>query len=327
MVHFAIRRPVSVIIGAVAALVFGVVAFRQLATDLLPDVTYPSLTIRTELPGAAPLEVENLVTRPIEDAVGVVGGLLRESSSSRAEISEVTLEFAWGTQMDFAALDVRERLDVVRLPTDAEPPILLRYDPSLDPILRFGLSGDPDLARLRRVAEERVQRTLERLEGVAAVVVQGGLEEEVQVEVDERRLAALGLSVERVVTRLSQENVNVTGGLLRDGESRFLVRTVAEILRPEELEDIVVERLADGALVRLRDVAAVRRGHKEREVVSRLDGGEAVEIAVYKAGGTNTVAVARSVRERVGELRERLEKIDPNLRLVQMTDQARYIET
>ncbi len=141
LIEFSTRRPVSVFIFAVAAVVFGIVAFGNLATDLLPDITYPSITVRTEYEGAAPMEVESLVTRPVENAVGVVNNVVRVVSSSRADTSEVTLEFRWGTNMDLTALDVRERLDVLRLPADTERPILLRYDPSLDPIMRLGLYG------------------------------------------------------------------------------------------------------------------------------------------------------------------------------------------
>ncbi len=331
LVDLSIRRPVTIFIFAVAAVVFGWVAFGNLATDLLPDITYPSMTVRTDLPGAAPVEVETLITRPVEDAVGVVGNLVRVSSSSRAEVSEVVLEFAWGTSMDFAALDVRERLDVIRLPQDAEPPVLLRYDPSLDPILRLAVSGDPDLTRLRRFTEERIQRPLERLEGVAAVVVQGGLEEEIQVELDERRLANLGLTAEAVRSRLAQENVNITGGRLVDGQSRYMVRTVNEILRPEQIEELVISRLPStdsggAALIRVSDVATVRKGFREREIMTRIDGEEAVEVAIYKAGGTNTVTVSKRARARIEELRKTLNAIDPNLRISQITDQARYIE-
>ena len=250
LVELSIRRPVTVFIGAVAAVIFGVVAFRGLATDLLPDISYPSITVRTGYEGAAPLEVENLVTRPVENAVGVVSNVARVTSSSRADISEVTLEFEWGTRMDLAALDVRERLDMLALPVDAERPILLRYDPALDPILRLGLSGADDLVRLRLIGEEQAKRTLERIEGVAAVVVSGGLEEEVQVEIDERRLANLGLTVDRIRDRLARENVNLTAGRLREGRTEYLVRTVNEVLRPEELMPIVVAA-DEGALIRL----------------------------------------------------------------------------
>ena len=323
-VALAIRRPVTVFISAVAAVVFGWVAFGQLATDLLPDITYPSLTLRTELAGAAPAEVESLLTRPIENAVGVVENLVRATSSSRAGVSEVTLKFAWGTSMDFAALDVRERLDRVQLPLDAEPPILLRYDPSLDPILRVALVGEGDLVRLRRVAEEKVKRPLERLEGVAAAVVQGGLEEELQVEVDERALANFGFDLDRLIARVAEENIDLTGGRLQDGQTEYLVRTVNELLRPENLEELVLST-EGGALVRLGDVATAQRGHREREIVTRYDGRESVEIAIYKAGGGNTVRVSETVRERLETLRGELERIDPELGLVLISDQARYI--
>jgi len=324
LIDISLRRPVTVFIGAVAAVVFGSVAFRQLATDLLPEISYPSLTVRTTYEGTAPIELEGLITRPVENAVGVVNGVVRVVSSSRADTSEVTLEFAWDTDMDLAALDVRERLDVLRLPPDAERPILLRYDPSLDPILRLGLTGEEDLVRLRLIAEEQVRRALERVEGVAAAVVSGGLEEEIQVAVDERQLASLGLSEELVRARLAQENVNLTGGRLRQGQTEFVVRTVNELLRAEDLEEVVIDA-SRGAIVRLGDVARVFKGHKERDLITRIDGREAVEVAVYKEGGTNTVAVSNAVRASLDALGERLRDLDPQLRLVIVTDQARYI--
>jgi len=324
LIDFSVRRPVSVFIFAVAAVVFGVVAFNDLATDLLPDITYPSLTVRTSYEGAAPLEIESLITRPVENSVGVVNNVVRVSSSSRADVGEVTLEFGWGTNMDLAALDVRERLDMLALPADAERPILLRYDPSLDPILRLGVYGEEDLVRLRLIAEEQVQRALERIEGVAAVVVSGGLEEEVQVELDERRLANLGLTADRVVERLAQENINLTGGRLREGQTEFLVRTVNEFLRPQDLLPIVIDG-SRGAIVRLEDVARVYKGHKEREIITRINGQESVEVAVYKEGGTNTVTVSDAVKASLGDLGARLKQIDPQLDLSVITDQANYI--
>ncbi|MDX1500888.1 MAG: efflux RND transporter permease subunit [Thermoanaerobaculia bacterium] len=324
IIQFSTRRPVTVFIFAVAAVVFGGVAFRELATDLLPDITYPSLTVETVYEGAAPIEVESLITRPVENAVGVVNNVARVTSSSRPDVSAVTLEFAWGTNMDLATLDVRERLDVLQLPADAERPLLLRYDPALDPIMRLGLSGERDLVRLRRIAEEQAERALERIDGVAAVVVSGGLAEEIQVELDESQLANLGLTAERVLTRLAEENINLTGGHLREGQTEYLVRTVNEFLQPEDLEPIVVDS-SRGAVVRLSDVARVFKSHKEREIVTRIDGRESVEVAVYKEGGTNTVTVSDAVKASLGDLGERLRQLDPNLSLTVITDQADYI--
>jgi HAE1 family hydrophobic/amphiphilic exporter-1 len=206
--------------------------------------------------------------------------------------------------MDMAALDVRERLDLIVLPDDAQRPVLLRYDPSLDPIMRLGLTGDEDLIRLRLIGEQEVKRLLERVEGVAAVLVSGGLEEEIHVELDERRIANLGLSVSQVVARLAAENVNLTGGRLQDGQTEFLVRTINEFERPADMRHIVIDSTRRD--IRLEDVARISRGHKEREVISRIDGREAVEIAIYKEGGTNTVTVAQAVQDRVATLQERL---------------------
>ncbi len=323
IVEFAIRRPVTVIVMFIAIVVFGSVGFSRLAVDLLPDITYPSLSVRTEYEGAAPSEIENLITRPIENAVGVVNNVVRVVSSSRSDLSEVTLEFGWDTDMDLAALDVRERLDVVRLPLDAPRPTLLRFDPSLDPILRFGLTGGEELVRLRLIAEQEIQRNLERVEGVAAVLVSGGLEEEIHVEIDERKVANLGLSVPAVVNRLAQENVNLTAGRLLDGGAEYLVRTINEFERPEDMRRIVVD--AERTVIRLDDVATIRRGAKEREVITRIDGRESIEVAVYKEGGTNTVTVADGALARVEELGDRLEQVGDDLELTLVTDQARYI--
>ena len=241
IVDFSTRRPVTILVVFIAAVVFGFVAFRDLAVDLLPEITYPSLTVRTEFEGTAPSEVESLITKPVENAVGVVNNVVRTISSSRSDTSEVTLEFGWDTNMDMAALDVRERLDLVLLPDDAERPVLLRYDPSLDPIMRLGLYGDEDLIRLRLIGEQEIKRLLERVEGVAAVLVSGGLEEEIHIEIDERRVSNLGLSAAQVVARLAAENVNLTGGRLQDGQTEYLVRTINEFERPADMRHIVID--------------------------------------------------------------------------------------
>ncbi|MCZ6506626.1 MAG: efflux RND transporter permease subunit, partial [Acidobacteria bacterium] len=274
--------------------------------------------------GASTAEIESLISRPVENAVGVVNNVVRVVSSSRADVSEVTLEFGWSTNMDLASLDVRERLDVVNLPDEADRPILLRYDPALDPIMRLGISGQEDLIRMRLIADEEVKRALERIEGVAGVVVSGGLEEEIQVELDERKMANLGLAADEVVQRLAQENVNLTAGRLIEGQTEYLVRTINEIVRAEDLEEIVITS-SQGAIVRLRDVARVSKGHKERDIITRIDGRESVEVALYKEGGTNTVTVSDAVRARIDRLGDELRQIDPSLEVTLITDQARYI--
>jgi HAE1 family hydrophobic/amphiphilic exporter-1 len=184
----SIARPVTVTMVVLAVVVFGLVALSRLRVELLPNISYPSLTIQTEYPDAAPAEVEQFVTRPIEEAVGVLPGQEKVRSVSRPGQSEVTLEYVWRTKMDLAALDVREKLDLIELPKEVNKPTILRFDPSLDPIMRLRISGGTNLLRLRRVAEKLVKKEIEGLKGVAAAKVSGGLEEEIHVDIDKGKL-------------------------------------------------------------------------------------------------------------------------------------------
>src|SRR6516164_6487066 len=290
IVDGSLQRPVTVFMVTIAVVLFGLVAASRLAVDLLPDISYPSLTIRTDLPDAAPADVEQFVTRPIEEGVGVVPGLQRMHSVSRPGQSEVTLEFGSGQRMDLASLAVREKLDLVTLPREAQRPAILRFDPSLDPILRLRFSGGGNLQRLRRIADRTIKSELEGVPGVAAVKVAGGEEEEIQVDVDADRLSSVGLTLADITRRLGEENINLAGGSLTEGQSEYLIRATNQFLTPEEIGGVILVTRPDG-VVRLSDLARVGRGSRDREVVARVDGDEAVEIAVYKEGDANTVSV------------------------------------
>ena len=326
IVEFSIRRPVTVTMLFVATAVFGGVSYGRLALNLLPDISYPTLTIRTHYEGAAPAEVENLITETVENAVSVVTNVVRVSSVSKPEVSDVILEFSWRTNMDFAALDVREKLDVLRLPLDADKPLLLRYDPSTDPIVRVSVAGSSDLAAIRYLCEEFVKSDLESIDGVAAVRVSGGFEEEIQVELNEQRIASLGVSIREVTSRLAQENINLTGGTLQEGESKYLVRTLNEFQGVDEINEVIVAQ-RNGVPVRLKDIGSVYLGFKERKVITRINGEESVEIAVFKAADANTVTTATLVRSRLDALEEEYSgKRDP-LDFEVVFDQSRFIES
>ncbi|MCA9732210.1 MAG: efflux RND transporter permease subunit [Deferribacteres bacterium] len=326
IVNFSITRPVTITMFTVAAVIFGYVAFDRLPINLLPDISYPSLTVRTEYTGTAPGEMEYLISKPVEEAVGVVSGVVRTSSISRPGISDVTLEFEWGTNMDFASLDVREKMDLLNLPQDAEKPILLRFDPSLDPIMRIALAGQESLISLRLLAEERIKQDLESLDGVASVLVSGGLEEEIQVNLNEGKLASLGISINSVITRLAQENVNLTGGTLKDGEAEFLVRTLNEFTTVEEMNDIVVI-MKNGVPVLLKDIADIRKSHKERKVITHLNGAESVEIAIYKEADKNTVLVADGVKQRLFNIVDEFKAYDVPIDVTIINDQSQFIQS
>jgi hydrophobic/amphiphilic exporter-1 (mainly G- bacteria), HAE1 family len=297
LVAFAVRRRVTIVMITLAVCAFGMVGYSRLSLNLLPDVSYPSLTVQTEFPDTAPAEVENLVTRPVEEAVGVLRGLQSIHSVSRAGQSEVTLEFDWGTNMDALSMDVREKLDRLDLPDEAENPVVLRFDPSLDPVMRLAVRAPAaTITDIRSLADRRFKPSLETVMGVASAEVKGGLEEEIQIDIDQGKLARLGIPIDRVRAVLASSNINVPGGALRDAETQYLVRTINEYDTVEEIAEVVVANV-EGRPVVLRDVADVRRGHKEREEIARANGQECVEIALYKEGDANIVTVAKAIRE------------------------------
>lgn len=323
IVDFSIKRPVTVTMIFVAVVVFGFVALSRLDLRLLPEISYPSLTIQTEYADAAPAEVENFVTRPLEEAVGVISGLRTVRSVSKPGMSEITLEFTWKTHMQYAALDVRDKIDLVQLPREAKAPVILRYDPSLDPVMRIGVSGTDNLVRLRNLADYTIKKDLESLEGVASAKVLGGLEEEIEIEIDERRLASYGIPISLVATRLAQDNVNQSGGRLRDKGAEFLLRTENEFRNVDDIANTIV-REENGRRVVLSDLGSVTRGHVERDVITRLNGEEVVEIAIYKEGDANTVAVADAAKKRLAAMKKQL---PPDIKIETLFDQSRFIKS
>lgn len=281
-----------------AVSVFGWVSYNRLALTLMPDMSYPSLTVRTEYTGSAPEEVETTISQRLEQELGIVTGLTSISSISKAGQSDVILEFGWETDMNVVASDIREKVDRVRLPEDAERPILLRYDPTLDPILRFGLAGPQSLYELRYISEYDIKRRVESLEGVAAVKVKGGLEELYLVAIDESRLSTLALDINQINQRLAQGNVNMPGGNLREGQTEYLIRTMNEFQSLTEIEDLIIARQG-GVDIRLRDIGTVSRYHKDREVITAVNGRESIELEVYKEADANIVEVARRVTDSI----------------------------
>lgn len=295
----ATRRPVTILMIVIAVCVFGFVSYQKLPLTLMPDISYPSLTIRTEYPGTAPQEVETQISQPLEQQLAIVSKLERINSISRAEQSDIVMEFSWGSNMSEIAQEIREKLDRVRLPDEATRPIILRYDPSLDPILRIGLTSPSlPLDELRILVEDILQRDLEGEEGIAAVKVKGGLEEEYQVNVDEHKLVSLNLNIQQVNTKLKQNNVNVPGGQLDEGETRYLIRTLNEFQSIEDISNIAIARKG-GVDIRLHDFATIVKSHQEREIITRVDGIESIEVEVYKEADANIVEVARMVRNRL----------------------------
>jgi len=307
--RFSTRRPVAVAMLFLAVVLLGLISFFRLPIDLLPDVSYPRLVVYTSYAEVAPSEVERLITRRVEAQVAAVPGVERVTSISREGVSLVTLRFSWGTNMDFAMLGVRERLDNIRntLPETASRPRILRVDPESEPIMVLSVAGS-DLWETKELAENVIRRRLEQLDGIAQAAVTGGLDREIHVVVDPERLEAYRLSMAQVANAIDRANHSAPGGTILEGRYRYPLRTLGEFRNVAEIEDVVVGRQpgADGSsrTIRIRDIGRVDDGFADREALARYNGAESVGVLVFKESGANTVHVARMVDEVLDLLRE-----------------------
>jgi HAE1 family hydrophobic/amphiphilic exporter-1 len=324
LARIAVDRPVTTYMFYIAVILLGAVSLRELSVDLLPDISYPRLSVITNYPGVAPEEVETLITSPLESAVSRIPGLRRVESVSKEGISLLTLEFDWGTNMDFTMLHTREQLDNAkdRFPEDAESPTIIPLDPQSRPIMTLGLTGDRSLLELKEFAEELVKPRLEQIEGVGSAEITGGVEREIQVEADPSKLALYGLRIEDVARRIDSFNRNLQGGTIRKGTFKYALRVVGEFESLDEIGEISLKVTSEGGVVRLRDVATVRNGIKERQGMTRLDGAESIGLLVRKESGANTVKVTKLARQVIDDIR----KENPGITLSVVNEQSKTIE-
>jgi HAE1 family hydrophobic/amphiphilic exporter-1 len=328
----------------VAVALVGMLAFSSLGVDFLPQVNIPRLIIRTSHSPISPREMETSVTQPIESTIRTVAGVKKVTSVSRETMSLVTAEFSWSTNMDYALIEVREKLDQVRahLPQDAGRSTIICVNPSLEPIMVLALSisresgivgsngtsrGDL-LCRERILMETReaafgiVKRRIEQIEGVAQAAVFGGVEREIEIQVDQMKLCALGLSPDDVTQAVAAANLNMPGGSIRKGMFRCALRTVGEFGSVGEIRDVVVGRTASGMPVTLGQVATVNDTFKERLGLTRFNGQEVIAMHVRKEGGSNTVRVS----QRIHQVLQEICREQPSLHLAVLSDHAEFIE-
>ena len=321
--RLSVRRPVTMSMISAVIILLGAIALARLPVDLMPDVTFPSLTVRVSYPDVGPLEIEELITRPIEQAVAAVAGLEQISSTSSEGQSQVRLNFAWGTDLNEATDDLRSRIDRIRgrLPEDAQPPVIFKFDAAALPVMFMGLEGDFDEVALRELAENDVAPRLERVAGVASVTVLGGLRRQINVELAKEKITALGLSVNQIINLLRTENQNVPIGQLDDGDMTYLLRVPGQFTSLDDIRNIIVLTRA-GVPVYMRDIANVIDGTEDREQTVRINGRPGVQIMLSKQSGKNTVAVARSVRTEI----DRVNREMPAVNLIVRWDSAIFIE-
>ncbi|HEV8396495.1 MAG TPA: efflux RND transporter permease subunit [Vicinamibacterales bacterium] len=321
--RLAIHRPVTMFMISGVITLLGIISLSRLPVDLMPEFEQPQLTVRTNYTGVGPLEMEELITRPMEQAVSAVPGVTRVESTSSEGNSQVRLNFDWGTDLSEAADEVRTRVDRMRnrLPEDADPPTIFKFDSNTLPVMQLGVEGDYDPVTLRELAQNEISPRFERVDGVAAVNVNGGLRRQIHVELSKEKVTALNLSVNQVVNNLRQENQNTPLGEVYQGDATFLVRSQGQFASLEDIRNLVV-MTREGVPVYLRDIAEVKDTTEQRRSFMRINGKPGVQLQVQKQSGKNTVEVAHKVKEEV----ERVNREVPGIKMIVMQDNSLFIE-
>ncbi len=324
LVEFSINRPVTTYMMIATILLLGAIAFFRLPVDLMPEMEFPTLTVATTYQGVAPEEMETLITRPIEEAVGALAGVEKIRSSSSEGQSSVRISFTWDTDLNEAASDVRTRLDRLRriLPEDADPPTLFKFDTTQFPIMFLAVaSSELDALALRHLMEEQLQYRLERVPGVAAAEIRGGLRREIHVDMFLEKLRALNISPEEVTNTLRRENLNLPVGPVEEGKYELLLRTQGEFQSVDQIRNVVVTA-RNGIPIYIRDVARVEDSHEEIRQIVRVDDQPGLRLSVRKQAGSNTVQVAKAVHEEL----EKIRRDYSHLTIVATMDSAVFIQ-
>jgi HAE1 family hydrophobic/amphiphilic exporter-1 len=299
----SIKRPVFATMFIVSFVVLGIVSMTRLGIDLFPEVNFPFVNVSVIYPGAAPEEVETLVTEPIEDSIAGINGVKRVISTSTEGLARVGVELRLEVDPQAAAAEVREKVAAIRyrLPQEIEDPTIERFDVAALPIMVFAVGSSQPSDVTRRQVEDDLKPLLEQIDGVAAVQVNGGEVREIQVNLDPRRLEALSLPLSEVAAKLTAENLDVPGGQVkRDGQSVSL-RTKGEFGTASEIESVIL-RSTGGSTVRVKDVGTVVDGYEERTSTTRLNGADAVSFSVRKQSGANTVDIATKIEVALARL-------------------------
>lgn len=335
LAEFSVRKRVTVVMLIMGLIMLGLIAFTRLPQELFPPLVFPQVTVVTDYANAAPEEIETLITKPIEESLGSVAGLKRLESVSREGRSTVIVSFDWGQDVDFAALAIREKIDLIkeRLPKESEDPVVLKFDPLARPIMILSVTAkDMQPVRLKNLTEKIIKDNLEKIEGVASINISGGIDREILVDIDQGRLQANHLSLLEVIESIENANVTYPAGSIKKGLYEYLIRTVGEFRSVKEIGYVVagvddieklrredtsfVERggqgprdtldglreeiqrqVAEKRLVLVRDIADVIDGTSERTSVSRYNGSENISIAIQKQANANTIKLVDQLRE------------------------------
>ena len=324
LAEICIRRPVFASMIVLSLVVVGAAGFFRLGVDRFPSVDLPTVSVRVGLPGAAPEEVESLVTQQVEEVINTVDGISELRSVSGQGSGFVIATFKLDRNLESAAQDVRDRVNTLgrRLPEDATPPVVQKFDNDSTPVLTVALSADRSIRELTELADKTVRVQLERIGGVGEVRVVGGLDRAINVWIDSERLAAYQIPISAVRDALDRQNADVPGGNVTTGKEELTLRTLGRFTDPRQFGDLVVANV-NGAPVKLRDVGRVEDGTKEQRSFSRLNGVPTVTLDIRRQSGANTVEVIKGLKDALPRVEGQLPQ-DVKLEIIR--DQSRYIE-
>ena len=322
--EFSVNRKVTVTMLTILVIILGIVTFRQLGLEMMPDLDYPVVTIVTVYPGASSEDIEETVTKPIESSIASVKHIKTIKSESKENFSVISVEFEWGTNLDFAAQDIRDAIDLIsdQLPDDAERPMVLKINLSQMPVLMYTVIGAENTYKLRKIIEDDVEPDLKHIDGVASIMIMGGKEAEKKIVIDKTKLEQNNISIDDVVRILSAQNLNMPAGHLTEYQNDYLLRTVGEYKSLEEIENTPVAVAKTGSLIYIKDIAKVVDGFKEQRYYVRANKKPTVMIMVSKESGANTLKVAESVKKEVARLEKRL---PGNLQFLEVMDMGKIV--
>jgi HAE1 family hydrophobic/amphiphilic exporter-1 len=343
--EFSIKKPVTTVMIFVGVAIFGIISLFKLPQELFPPITYPQLTVFTGYANAAPEEIETLLTRPVEEAIGTVSGLKKVKSLSKEGISLVMAEFDWDQNMDFASLRTREKVDLIkaRLPRDATEPLVVPFNPFELPIMTISVTGDRSPLKLRQLAIDVIKEELEKIDGVASASVEGGLEREIIVDVSQSALKSYNISILDVTDSITNSNLNYPAGTIKESFYEYLIRTLGEFQEVSEIQEVVVKsnveedrsrslpfekQLKDrtvspeARVIQVKDIAEVKDSFKERSSYSRFNTRENVSLSIQKQAQKNTMQVITRIKKSLPRIREIL---PPDINLEIIYDQSIFI--
>ena len=321
----AINKPVTTLLIFIAVIIIGIFSYKSLPVDQLPEMEPPYISVMTVYAGANASELETNVSKLLENGLNSVDGLKEITSTSKDNMSLVTLEFEWGYNLDEAVNDIRSSIDMIydNLPDGVSRPLIFKFNTSMMPIMQYAITADDSYSGLEKIIDDNVINVLNRIDGIGNVSLSGAPQRYVYIDLDPRQLEAYNLSVEAIGQAIGNNNINLASGSVKMGKEQYQLRVQSEYVESSEINDIVVKTTTDGRQVFVRDLAQVRDTIKDITLEEKINGRDGARLIIMKQSGANTVQIASDVREELARIAKTL---PPDIKIEQIYDSSSEIE-